>query len=811
MRLPLAIPLDSRSGSSTVDARLTNAIVENYEGRLTVSKRPGLTQLSATTGNGNGVVCFNGSLFSLFGTAAYKAVTSGGVSWAEVSTPTGIGFGCVGFGNGLFVALPNSTGTTFATSTDGITWTNHTTGLPAASASWVAITYAAGTWVALDGGTTNKCITSTDGLTWTQQTLPASASWTGVAYGNGVFCAIRGNTSTNQCATSPDGVTWTARTMASSVDWQAIAYANSTFVATASGTTTSGTSPDGITWTARTMPSADVWASLAYGNGLFVALGYASTAAASSPDGVTWTARTLPSAVKWFGVVFGESNFVATSTDFAGTGSDVASTSDDGITWTQRTMASAKTWRKPTYGAGRFVTVDGNTTGTATYSTGDTSYTVSAGTVEDSVHDFAQSGSSTTLFFKSTTKAYTYDGSTVTLVSDVDYPTETVRGVAYLDGRMFVCTPRGKVYQSADENFASWAALDFISANTEPDEAVFLCKYRDYIMVLKQWSCEFFYDAANATGSILAPVRNMFQLIGCASSETVRNMAGTVVWMGKTKDGEGRSIYMMAGSEPQPISTPQVDRLLDADDLTTVSSWSARLGSHQFYGINLSSISLAYDFSSGLWSRFTYLTASGVTKTISAITTAGVVTSTVHGYSDGDIIKVSGTNASWDGWHVVTTVSTNAYSIQGTGTAFSGSGTSEKHTEGAFPIEQSTSCGGKQVMQADGKLYEFLQDTTTDPIGAIASRVRTVKFDGGVNTRKTFGEVEVIGDKVSDYLVMRHSDDDFQTFSRNRPVDLSLNRSRLRRMGDANRRAFEILHVGDSAIRLEALEISAEG
>ena len=416
----------------------------------------------------------------------------------------------------------------------------------------------------------------------------------------------------------------------------------------------------------------------------------------------------------------------------------------------------------------------------------------------------------TTLFLKSKTNAYTYNGTTLIAVSDIDYPASTTRGTAYLDGRFFVCTPTGLVYQSADEDATSWAALDFVGARTEPDLAVFLTKYRDYIMVLKEWSCEFFYDAANATGSILAPVRNMFQLIGCGNENTVRDVMGTVVWLGVTRDGFGRSIYMMDGQGPKKISTPQVDKILDSDALTSVSSWTAKLGPHEFYGINLTSISLAIDLPTGLWSVFTYLTSSGVTKTITAISTAGVVTSTAHGYSDGDIILVSSTNSSWNGWHVVTGVSTNAYSIQGTGTAFSGSGSSVKHTESVFPIKHSTSCGGKQIMQADDKLYEFSPSQTVDEIGAIASRVRTVKYDSGNAKRKSISSAEVVGDKVADYAVMRYSDDDFTTFSDFRPVDLSANRSRIRRLGNTSRRAFEILHVGDSLIRLEALELDVE-
>lgn len=806
MRLPLAIPLDARSGSSSVDARLTNAVVESYEGRLTVAKRPGLSQIGTSTGNANGTVCFGGNLFSLFGTAAFRVVSSGGNSWTETTTGNaGSGLGVVGFFNNLFVALPFNAGdSNFATSTDGLTWTARTSATLTAGAGWGRLAYGAGLYVATNQGTSSSCASSPDGITWTSRTMPSSSDWGagGLCFGGGKFVSVAFAFGT-KAAYSSDGITWTAATLPSSTNWYGVAHGAGVFVAVGVGSSCAS-STDGITWTTRTMPSSETWIDVVYAGGQFVAIANSSTAAATSPDGITWTARTLPANAKWYGLTYGTSNYVALESGL-GAGTNVA-TSSDGITWASGSFSNYRVWSRPTYGADLFVTMSRTSDYYATSANGTTSL-VSAGTIADTPHDFAQSGSTSVLFLKSKNDAYTWDGTTLTTVSDVDYPATTCRGTAYLDGRVFASTTKGVIYQSADENFSSWAALDFVSAHTEPDEAVFLCKYRDYIMLLKQWSCEFFYDAANATGSILSPVRNMFQLIGCASENSVRETAGTVVWLGKTKDGFGRSIYMMAGSEPQKISTVQVDKVLDADDLSSVSSWTAKLGSHTFYGINLSAVSLAYDLSSGVWSVFTYLASSGVTKTISAIDAAGVVTSTAHGYADGDIVLISGTNADYNGWHVVTQVSANAFSIQGTGATFSGSGSSVKHTEGVFPVKHSTSCGGKQIMQANGVLYEFLPDQAIDQIGAIAMRVRTVKFDGGEIGRKTFGEVELIGDKVAGFALLRFTDDDFSTFSKFKPVNLLANRSRVRRLGDANRRAFEILAVDAAATRLEALEM----
>lgn len=406
---------------------------------------------------------------------------------------------------------------------------------------------------------------------------------------------------------------------------------------------------------------------------------------------------------------------------------------------------------------------------------------------------------------------------TVTQITDTDYPVNTTRGVAFLDGRFFVLTPEGDIYQSALDNVASWSATEFIGSQIDGDAGVYLARAGDYLAMFKTYGTEFFYDAANATGSILSPVQNAFFKVGCASEDSVKEMAGTVVWMGQTRDGFGRGIFRLQGTNPEKISSAHVDKIINADSLATVYSWSCNVGSHMLYGLTLvtTGVTLVYDFSSSEWSFFTYLVSSGVNKTITAVTAAGVVTSAAHGYSDGDIVLIASTNSDFNGWHVATAVSTNTFTLQATGTVFAGSGTATKHTEAYFPISASTAANGVQYMQhaTSGALYELAQDVFIDAIGAIAARVRTPKFDaidpnkGGSAKFKYMGMCEVIGDKISSKACLRYTDDDFANYSKFKPVDLSVQRSRLRRLGNFERRSFELLHVKNALLRLEALDI----
>lgn len=188
-----------------------------------------------------------------------------------------------------------------------------------------------------------------DGVTWQNGgSLPSSGEWTRVAYGGGVWVAIK--RSSSAAAYSSDGISWTAATLPASVAWYAVAYGGGVFVATASGTATAAYSADGITWSSSTLPTSGNWYGLAYGNGRFVAVRDSSTAAAYSTDGVTWNASTLPTSAKRLSAGFGNGLFLVPDE----TGGTLA-TSADGDTWTARTMPGAAVWRVPnTFGDGVF-------------------------------------------------------------------------------------------------------------------------------------------------------------------------------------------------------------------------------------------------------------------------------------------------------------------------------------------------------------------------------------------------------------------------------------------------------------------------
>ena len=369
------------------------------------------------------------------------------------------------------------------------------------------------------------------------------------------------------------------------------------------------------------------------------------------------------------------------------------------------------------------------------------------GTDDGAFFYFTETTGGINLVFKNSTNAYYINQSalnTVLEITDVDYPSVTVPGVAYLDGYMFVMTPNGEIHNSdTADAFTSWNSLGFIQANIEPDCGVFIFKQFNYICALGKYSIEFFYDAGlPAPGSPLAPVPNLFNLIGCASARSFARNGPQVFFMGQTKH-VGRSIQLLEGYQLKNISNPYIERILNKDNLETVYAFCIRTVGHSFYILTLvnSNLTLCYDATSGIWYEWT---------------------------------SFNGTNE----------VYFNAVAY-------------------AAHLGHDLLQG-----ETDANIYDMKPTLYQDNGQPIYVRSRTELLDVGENKRKELSFIDVIADKeASSTLQIKYTVNDYQSFTAFRNVDLSLERSSLNRCGQFRRIAFESLHTSNTPFRAEALEL----
>lgn len=138
--------------------------------------------------------------------------------------------------------------------------------------------------------------------------------------------------------------------------------------------------------------------------------------------------------------------------------------------------------------------------------------------------------------------------------------------------------------------------------------------------------------------------------------------------------------------------------------------------------------------------------------------------------------------------------------------------TTENNKEGYFRGQFYAKFNDMDLLQHDdeGTIYEFDPQTYQDYGNPIAVLARTPLVDFGTNLRKFFGDIQVVGDKVDSYALMRYTNDDYQTFSAWQNVNLNTAKSNVNRNGVGRRRAFDLLHSDNVPLRLEYLEVSAE-
>jgi len=177
-----------------------------------------------------------------------------------------------------------------------------------------------------------------------------------------------------------------------------------------------------------------------------------------------------------------------------------------------------------------------------------------------------------------------------------------IRGGAYLDGYLFVADDNGQIHNSNLNDITTWTALDFITAEREPDRGVYLGKHKDNIIYIGTRTIEFFYNAGNATGSPLARRQDVSYRVGTAFPNSVVE-AGDILYFAGT-DAEGtQAIYKLENFQLSVISDYRMN-----DAMQQMPDINAGTGTSSLYQVWLAvctmggSPGLIFTYSS----RFTY-------------------------------------------------------------------------------------------------------------------------------------------------------------------------------------------------------------
>lgn len=195
-----------------------------------------------------------------------------------------------------------------------------------------------------------------------------------------------------------------------------------------------------------------------------------------------------------------------------------------------------------------------------------------------------------------------YDGSTLTQISDSDFD-GPAQSVCYSDGYfIFAKQNSNKWFISDLRDGTSYIATDFGSAESDPDDIVTIKPLRGIVFVFGSQTFEQYQNLPSSSGFPYERINSGTYNIGCSAQFSVVEANNALYWIGSAENEES-SVWATNGGQPQKISTPSIDLLINQESvlLTTYAmKWGE--GGHTFISFTLPGVTtIVYDTTTGLW------------------------------------------------------------------------------------------------------------------------------------------------------------------------------------------------------------------
>lgn len=350
-------------------------------------------------------------------------------------------------------------------------------------------------------------------------------------------------------------------------------------------------------------------------------------------------------------------------------------------------------------------------------------------------------------------------GGVFTACVDPDRPLQFRAYPVFLDGYLFLVDLSGNIQNSDLNNPQSWSASNFISVESYPDFTQAIVRVGSYIVALGTASSEWFYDAGNPTGTPLARIDGATQQIGYLQG--LISTENAAYFVGRANQGTP-SVFKIEGLKMTEVGSPVERRWLwFTSVLPNSRGHIIVMGGHRFYTVvqnrDESGPTQTYmmDLDNGMWSSLIFR-ADSEGPFIFTSTTA---------LAKG----VTGRDARVETW-------VSEYNI---------------NRANVFRSAQYYDLDNSNVPT------NYTCNFTTRPLDFGNYRLKFV-------SRMVFGT-----DKAASTALMSvsWSDDDYQTFTAPRSVDMSLTYTPLYACGMFRKRAFRITYTGDQFMRWRSVEI----
>lgn len=190
-------------------------------------------------------------------------------------------------------------------------------------------------------------------------------------------------------------------------------------------------------------------------------------------------------------------------------------------------------------------------------------------------------------------------------ITDVDFPGGTT--VTFINGRFLVSKPNsGEFYWSSLYDGLAWDALDFATAESDPDNLVRVFAEGGQVVMFGEKTSEFWGDSGGVDAAFSRIQGGAIEW-GLAARWSLAKFMDSLIFLRKNRLGQTQ-VCVMSGSTSVPVSNTQVDQQIGSyGDVSDATGLSYMINGHPFYQINFPSanVSWLYDGQSKAWSKLT--------------------------------------------------------------------------------------------------------------------------------------------------------------------------------------------------------------
>jgi hypothetical protein len=197
---------------------------------------------------------------------------------------------------------------------------------------------------------------------------------------------------------------------------------------------------------------------------------------------------------------------------------------------------------------------------------------------------------------------YNHVTDTFAQITDSDF---TANGnpqfVVFIDGYFLITTDSKKFIVSSINDGLSYNALDFGTAESDPDEIVAPVVYKNQLFISGGQTFRAFQNIGGADFPFQRT--GLFLQKGCYAPYSLVNAQDTFMWVGGGEN-EGPAIWALNGNSTVKVSTTAIDSLLSKLSDTQVAgiySWVYASKGAYFIGFALPATTLVYDTTSQRW------------------------------------------------------------------------------------------------------------------------------------------------------------------------------------------------------------------